>query len=607
MAITTHWCNATFVSIPFSLLALAAFAQKNERQPNVILIVTDDQGYGDLGCNGNPWIKTPNIDRLNSESIRFTNFHSATTSAPTRAGLMTGKYCNKVGAWHTVNGRELLDPNEITLAQRMKSAGYSTAIFGKWHLGDSYPFRPQDRGFDQTLTFNGGGVGQQPDYWGNDYFNDTYFRNGKPEKFKGYCTDVWFLEAIKYIRKSKKNPFFCYLALNAPHKPYHVPEKYSAPYKNNPNIPEPDFYGMISNIDENVGILRAALHKMGIAENTILIFMSDNGSSGGAKLDKNQQVISGYNAGMRGLKASNYEGGHRVPLIINLPDKENMQAKEINALSSYIDLMPTILNLCRVKTDSTTQYDGVSLLPLLQGNKWKDRTLVVDTQREEFLVKDKKYAVMTDRWRLNGDVQKPIELYDINTDKAQTKNIASENTEVASTLKNAYQTWWKDVSATGENYNCIQIGSKYEKVVRLNSHDVHTEKGMVAFSQVAVRVGVGMNGFWAIEVMQDGIYEFELCRYPKESKLKMDDEAPASPKISGVREPFRKAKKIVAKSAKIKVGETVQTMQVKNPAEPVRIRLALKAGKTRIQTWLTDIENIERGAYYVYVKLNRPL
>jgi len=281
----------------FVLPLSALVAQK----PNVIFILTDDQGYGDLACHGNPWIKTPNLDKLHSESVRFTNFHVGTTCAPSRSGLMTGKYCNKVGVWHTVNGREILREGETTLAEKMKTAGYKTGIFGKWHLGDNYPFRPQDRGFDEVLIHGGGGVGQQPDYWENDYFDDTYFHNGKPQKYKGYCTDVWFSEALKFIKANKNKPFFCYLPTNAPHGPYNIADKYSNPYKNNPNIPNPNFYGMITNIDENIGRLREELKKMGIDKNTILVFMTDNGTAAGVKFGKNGEVVSGYNADMRGI------------------------------------------------------------------------------------------------------------------------------------------------------------------------------------------------------------------------------------------------------------------------------------------------------------------
>jgi arylsulfatase A-like enzyme len=185
-----------------------------KKRPNVVLVMTDDQGYGDLACHGNSIIKTPNLDALHAQSTRLTNFHVGPTCSPTRASLMTGRYCNRTGVWHTVMGRSLLRKDEVTMADVFRAGGYKTGIFGKWHLGDNYPFRPQDRGFDEVLIHKGGGIGNTQDYWGNDYFDDTYFRNGRPERFEGYCTDVWFTEAIKFIEANKDRPFFCYLPTN---------------------------------------------------------------------------------------------------------------------------------------------------------------------------------------------------------------------------------------------------------------------------------------------------------------------------------------------------------------------------------------------------------
>ena len=260
-------------SIFLSLGALVIILSCNNqpgRQPNVILIMTDDQGYGDLACHGNPWIQTPELDKLYAESVRFTDFHVGTTCAPTRSGLLTGRNCNEVGVWHTIIGRNFLREGERTIADILGENGYTTGIFGKWHLGDNYPYLPENRGFDVSLIHGGGGVGQTPDYWNNDYFDDTYFRNGKPEKFEGYCTDIWFAEALRFIESKKNEPFFCYLTPNAPHGPFHVPQRYIDMYSDNPDVVNPNFYGMITNIDKNIGLLRSKLRELGIEENTIL-------------------------------------------------------------------------------------------------------------------------------------------------------------------------------------------------------------------------------------------------------------------------------------------------------------------------------------------------
>ena len=269
--------------VALSLLPRAARAQAAGRKPNVVLVMTDDQGYGDLGCHGNDLMATPNLDSLHAQSVRFTNFHVDPTCSPTRSALMTGRYSSRTGVWHTIMGRSLLGRDEVTVADVFAAAGYATGMFGKWHLGDNYPFRPEDRGFQEVLRHGGGGVGQAPDFWGNDYFDDTYWHNGVPTPFKGYCTDVFFDGALKFIEANKDKPFFAYVPTNAPHGPYRVAEKYAAIYKKKGvKGGRANFWGMITNIDENMGRLLARLEALGLERNTILIFMTDNGTSAGS-------------------------------------------------------------------------------------------------------------------------------------------------------------------------------------------------------------------------------------------------------------------------------------------------------------------------------------
>jgi len=282
-------------------------------RPNVIFVLTDDQGYPPLGVHGHPFIQTPHLDRFHAEAVRFEQFHSGTTCAPTRAGFLTGHYCNSTGVWHTVGGRSLLRADEWTLANAFAEAGWRTGIFGKWHLGDSYPYRPQDRGFQKSVIHGGGGVGQTPDFWGNDYFDDTYLVDGRPQPFKGYCTDVFFSEALAFIESDASTPFFCFLSTNAPHSPFNVPPEYHARYAGKTATEAyARFLGMITNIDENFGALRARLQAANLEDNTILIFASDNGQCPFAAGFEPQA----FNAGMRGFKGSMYEGGHRVPFLV---------------------------------------------------------------------------------------------------------------------------------------------------------------------------------------------------------------------------------------------------------------------------------------------------
>jgi len=544
------------------------------KRPNVVLVITDDQGYGDLGCHGNPVIQTPNLDRLYTQSIRLTNFHVGPTCSPTRAALMTGHYCNRTGVWHTIMGRSLLRKDEVTVADVFSAGGYRTAIFGKWHLGDNYPFRPQDRGFGEVLIHGGGGVGQGPDYWGNDYFDDTYFHNGKPKKFTGYCTDIWFDEAMEFIEANKERPFFCYIPTNAPHGPYNVADKYSKPYRDKGvDSRQANFYGMITNIDENMGRLMHRLKQLGLEENTILIFMTDNGTSGS------------YSGGMRGKKGSEYEGGHRVPCFIRWPSGGLTGVSDIDRLTAHIDLLPTLIEMCGLKEPRGVKFDGDSLVQLLTGQdkSWPDRTLITDSQRIEHPEKWRKSAVMTDRWRLiNGR-----ELYDIKADPGQKNDIADGQPQVVEKLRKAYEDWWTDVSQRFDEYCETILGSDRQNPTRLMSHDWHGPKG--PWSQGAVRSGMQANGFWAVEVARDGRYQFELRRWPKEL------DAPINEAIPG-------GKAITATEARLRIADADMTMPVPREAHAVTFEVRLKAGKTRLQTWFTDNRGNSRGAYYVYVK-----
>ena len=475
------------------------------RKPNIILIMTDDQGYGDLGCHGNPVIQTPNMDRLYAQSIRLTNFHVGTTCAPTRAGLLTGKNCNRVGVWHTIIGRSLLRKGELTLADIARHNGYQTGIFGKWHLGDNYPFRPQNRGFDEVLVHGGGGVGQTPDYWNNDYFDDTYFHNGKPEKFFGYCTDVWFENALQFIENNRHQPFFCYIATNAPHSPFHVPDRYRNLYEGKENVPNPNFYGMITNIDENLGRLEAKLQSLDLAENTILIFMTDNGTAGGVNLDKEGFAQVGYNAGMRGKKGSPYEGGHRVPFFIRWPEGNLSGGRDITPITAYTDVVPTLVDLCQLTLPQAIEFDGKSLVPLLNNTEdtnWPERVLITDTQRQEHLEKWRNAAIMTNRWRLiRGE-----ELYNMVNDSGQTTDISEQHPEVVDSLRNAYENWWTSVAQNAGEYNRIIVGSE-ENPVTLTCHDFHPPNSSIpAWNQKMVRLHQNTNGFWALNVAQSGTY-----------------------------------------------------------------------------------------------------
>jgi len=563
------------------------------KRPNVVLVMTDDQGYGDLACLGNKMLKTPNIDEFYARSVRLTDFHVNPTCSPTRAGLLTGRYCNATGVWHTVMGRSMLRKDEVTLADCFKTSGYKTGIFGKWHLGDNYPFRPQDRGFDEVLIHGGGAIGNTPDFFGNGYFDDTYFRSDKTEKAAGYCTDVWFENAIRFISDctKKDQPFFCYIPTNAAHGPYRVADAYRQLYDSNPNVPNANFYGMITNIDENFGKLTTFLKENDLEENTIVIFMTDNGSAVGESKGK------GFNAGLRGHKGSEYEGGHRVPFFIRWPAGKLTGPRDIDSITAHIDILPTLVDFCSLKKPAGPEIHGKSLKPLFRSPAdwkprtlvppgWIPRTLVTDSQRLEKLAKWRKCSVMTDKWRLvNGK-----ELYDIKKDPSQKNNIAADHPDLVEQLRAEYEKYWQIISRRADEYCPTILGHDDQNPTCLTGHDWHNNGlGYPVFDQSQVRNAVRSNGFWAVDVDRPGRYEFQLRRWPVEA------DAPINAAIAG-------GKAINAVQAKIKIGDIEQTTPINPNDKAATFTLNLKPGPAKLQTWLIERDEKSRGAYYLYVK-----
>ena len=496
----------------------------SRERPNVVFVLTDDQGYGDLGCHGNDVIGTPNVDRHHADGVRFTDFHVGTTCAPTRAGLLTGHDCNSAGVWHTIGGRSLLREDEWTLADALREAGYRTGHFGKWHLGDSQPFRPHERGFERTIYHAGGGIGNTGDPWGNDYFDDTYYVNGEPERFAGYCTDVFFREGLRFIEEHREEPFFCYIATNAPHSPLNVEPRYVEMYRE--AVPHEDrarFYGMITNIDENFGALTRALEELGLADDTIVVFMTDNGTAAGVELDAREHPREGpgsFNAGMRGRKGSPYEGGHRVPFLLRYPGGGAVGGRDVDTLTSYVDFMPTILDLCGLGVPAGRSFHGSSLLPLIRGEAggdWAQRIVVSDTQRIARPMKWRKSAVMRGPWRLvNG-----TELYDLKRDPGQRSDVAAANPSLVADLRAGYDRWWERVSEQFDRDAAIVVGADAEPV-RLTTHDLRNEACHTAWNQGQVRAGLVVSGFWAIDVRRAGRYRVELRRWPEDAGYPLD-------------------------------------------------------------------------------------
>jgi arylsulfatase len=429
-------------------LALPGRAAELPRQPNVLFILTDDQGYGDLSCHGNPVLKTPNLDRLHKQAVRFTDFHVSPTCSPTRSALMTGRHEFKNGVTHTILERERLTLKATTLAQVLRDAGYTTGIFGKWHLGDEAEYQPDRRGFDETFIHGAGGIGQTyagscGDAPNNRYFDPAILHNGKFVKTKGYCTDLFFAQATKWLESVKgKKPFFCYLATNAPHAPLDVPPQWAKPYADKVPADVAKFFGMIANIDHNVGALLEKLKEWKIERDTLVIFMNDNGGTAGVKT---------YNAGMRGSKVTPYLGGTRASSFWRWPAA--LKPADVDRLAAHVDVFPTLAELAGAKpsADVRRQVEGRSLVPLLKdpAAKWDDRILFTHVGRwPKGKAAEAKYhlcSVRNSRYHLvcpTAKAKGKWELYDVKVDGGEKKDVAADHTEVVEELSAAYDKWW---------------------------------------------------------------------------------------------------------------------------------------------------------------------
>jgi len=585
----------TLLAILLSATSLLSAQATPETKPNVVIVITDDQGMGDLGCHGNPVIKTPHLDDFYNDAVRFTNYHVSTTCAPTRGALMSGRHTNRLNVFHTISGRSLLFEDEVILPQILAQNGYTNGMFGKWHLGDNYPYRPEDRGFHEVVRHGGGGISQGPDYWGNDYFDDTYWHNGQTEEYRGYCTDVFFSEALNFIEANRDFPFFCYISTNAPHGPYNLPKEYFDIYKNEDELEErvQRFYGMISNIDDNFKALEDKLEKLDLTDNTILIFTTDNGTAAGRAF---------FNAGLRGQKGSEYDGGHRVPLLIRWPDGKLTGGKDIDKLVAHYDLLPTFVDLLGLDFNPVKPLDGISLVPLLSETdpSWPNRILYMDTQRLQNLVKYRRYSVMDDNWRLvNG-----TELYNMSKDRSQANNVIEEHPEVVAKLAEGYERWWQSFMDEGvdERYAYIKAGSQHEIPSRISAHDLMTGKHGHIWHQYGAVTAVQATGRWKIEFVEDGEYKISLCRFPRESGLAINESFPAKEKIVELDRAMPASVKTDFVQAYIYVADLSKSAEIVDGQKEVSFTAKISAGKYDMEAQLIDKNGRVHPAYYVYVE-----
>lgn len=564
---------AVLASTPTSTPALASSAPS---RPNVIVVITDDQGYGDLGIHGNARIRTPNIDRLANEGARFTHFYVSPVCSLTRASLLTGRYNYRTGIVDTYLGRSIMDPAEVTLADRLSRAGYRTGIFGKWHLGDNLPLRPIDRGFQEALVLKGGGIGQSSDLPGGSHYHDpVLLKNGRPERYAGYCSDVYTTAAIEFINAAEKDqPFFVYLAFNCPHTPLEAPEPELSSYMKEREKLEADqfpsegyplprtldtektakLYAMVTNIDANVGRLLSAVDANGIAESTIVVFLTDNGPA-----------FPRYNAGLRGLKGSTYEGGIRVPFFIRWPGRFP-RGREVAQATAHIDFTPTILEACGVPVESGPKLDGRSFLPLLRGEtvEWPERTLYSQWHRGDVPELGRSFAASDGQYKLirpeqsTGNPRPALELYDLRKDPFEQTDLAGKHPEIVARMFHDYADWFRDVR--GERA-CgvirIRIGDPRENPTLLTRQDWHPVEERAP----------GLGGFWELDVARPGRYAVSLNVEAKET-------------------PGR---------ARLMVQKRVLEQPVAGGAQTVVFRdVALEAGPARLHVWLDGSQPVRQ-------------
>ncbi len=553
-------------------------------RPNVLLVMLDDVGYGDFSCHGSPFIKTPHFDALHDSGVRLTDFHVAPMCSPTRGQLLTGLDAFRNGASVIASSRMMVR-SDVPMAPRFfADAGYATGQFGKWHLGENPPHRPEDRGFQQSLWFPMQEISAMADYWGNDYFDPVLRRpGGRQEKSSGYCTDVFFREALAFMTREQAagRPFFCYLPLNACHGPQWAPpelrRRIAAQF---PDLApgQVGYLAMLANADENFGELESFLSGSGLRDNTVVVFLTDNGG---------YALVGRYNAGMRGGKSRLAEGGHRVPCFIRWPAGGIHGGRDVPGLTQVQDLLPTLLELCGLTPPLGSRFDGLSLAAALRGRgAVPDRTLIVQYGPPEPF---RMTCVLRGRWRLLSDIKGLAvggpELYDLVTDPLQRTNLIEARPDLARDLRAAYDAWWQGVEPITRQRTAIVLGQPDAPSVRLTTAECRDN---AVHGMDGLRQGVKRRGVWDVEVIRAGTYAFALRRWPEESGLRLRDAAPpwtprdtATPDHAG----FAAGTALPLATAQLRVGGQTRSQPVAEADLSSQFRLDLPAGRTEIEAW----------------------
>lgn len=581
---------------PCTLAAFLAFGPLARadapKPPNVLIVMTDDQGLGDFSFTGNPVLKTPNFDAFAGSAVRLTDFHVAPMCSPTRGQLLTGLAALRNGATSVTAGRTFLRPGITTLADVFARAGYRTGIFGKWHLGDFYPHRPRDKGFQESVYHLGWGQLQSTPEFDWPLIDGRYFHNGIEKRYRGHCTDLWFDSAMAWIRKCKEQgaPFLCYLPTNAPHGPCIDLPEYVQTYQGRGPA---GFFGMIAHLDRRFGDLMKFLAEQKLDNGTIVVFMTDNGGTAGVKT---------FNAGLRAGKTTYYDGGHRVPCWIRWPGGGLGEPRDLASPTQNIDLLPTLCDLCGItppaRAPSDALYTGVSLADYLRGARsLPDRMFVVQYGQE---LKKFDACVIWGKWRLVAG----RELYDVDADRAQQNDIAARHPDVVAAMRDYYQRWWQGLEPGLNEFVPVSIGAGEQPTVELTSGDW---EGIYADNSGYVREAAGgpTGGHWNIQVEEAGNYTFTLRRWPERARVALGQKYEPSP-LSPANKPNLKTVGFpTIAGARIEIAGAVVSSVADPAATSVTLTTKLPAGRTKLKAWFVDRDGHGLcGAFFLTVARN---
>lgn len=555
--------------------------------PNVIIIMCDDLGYGDLSSHGHPYIQTPNLDEFRQRGVSLSNYHATPVCTPSRSELMTG-----YGAMHTgtfsAHGQHFLLPIEYKIMpEYFKANKYNTALYSKWHLGGNFPrYRPHERGFDDAVHFLRGGHWSHPNPWNSDCMDDIYYHNGVREQYEGYAADIWFDLSRKFVQKSKAEgkSFFLNIPVHIPHIPHFVPERYKKRFNQYPELDQIsiNFYAMVECLDEHIGSFIEFLKAEQVWDDTIFIFTSDHGST---LWDQE------YNAGMRGKKASIYEGGHRVAFFINWINGNLYDGEELSELVQITDVLPTLIELCDLNSDGTENLPGTSFVPLLREGsqpELNDRTLVIQWQEQKG-----KACVLYRNWRLVNH----NELYDIDADLAQEHDIADQYPDIVKRLRDYYEIWWTKAESAlipAPYY----IGCNDEEV-QLTAYDWYW--GDRVFNWPHLRAGEKQNGKYRLDVVEGGHYQVVLRRWPREANAGICESVPAYTPFDSSLGDLPEGVALDIVKARIQWGDTMLETEVATTDLEVVFKLDVSAGDQFLQSWFIDSNEEAFGAYYMYI------